>query len=454
MSKDLDRLCDFDSDRLCLRCGRPDDGVGLCDFVTVPQPPPLNLSRNSNIALVTVGVGRQADATLAITEPYMREYAARCAADFVKLDWPGHPAWPMSAKFGISSALDHYHCIAYVDSDVLLRPGCVNLFSQCKPWEMGVVDELPFHRQTPRFKIEDDHHEFRRRMGLPVVNLPWYFNAGVMVVPKSHRELLLPPKRPILKGFCSEQDHTNYRLLNSGLPYNLMDRRCNWMWWTGLDDAPPDAILHFAGLRTGRLKEIAKWAAKYPIPEGHGWAIDARHRDWLRAELLTGRHRRVLEIGSHMGYSTQAFLDALRAGTVDEVHLCEPNPTPELLALIADTPAVLHRCRSVELLTRDCRWDLVFLDGDHSARVVTKEAELLIGAKVPVVFAHDTNAAGRYPRCEGPSLLRAAFTAAGYRCTEDAEFRPGERTDRGMMLATVGYPIPRSANSRILSTTS
>ena len=430
-------LCDF-RDGICRRCGRRDDGEGLCDFLTVPQPPPLNLSRSSDIALVTVGVGPEADAMLVITEPYMREYAQRCGADFVKLDWPGHPAWPMSSKFAIARALDHYHCIAYVDADVLLRPGCVNLFAQCKPWEMGVVDHLDHHRQMPNLMAEANYLEFRRRMGLPFVDLPWYFNAGVMVVPKSHRELLLPPKTPMLRRFCSEQDHTNHRLLASGLPFKLMDRRCNWMWWTGLSDAPEDAVLHFAGLRMGRITEMKKWAAKYPLPQGHSWAIDARHRDWLRAELLTWRHRRVLEIGSHRGYSTQAFIDAMQAGAVDEVHLCEPSPTPELLAMIADRPGVtLHRERSVDLLRDDCRWDLVFVDGDHSVRTVTKEAELLIAARVPAVFAHDTASAGRYPRCEGPALLKDAFTAAGYHCTEDAEFRPGERTDRGMMLATV-----------------
>lgn len=435
MPCDLDRLCDFDSERVCRRCGKPDDGAGLCDFLTIPQPPALNLSRHSNIALVTVGAGAEAAAMLAITEPYMREYARLFCADFIKLDWRGHPAWPMSAKFGIAAALDHYHCIVYVDADVLLRPGCVNLFAQCKQWEMGVVDAFPFHRQRGT-TAEADHQWFRRRMGLPAVDLPWYFNAGVMVVPKSHREILLPPVIPMLSGFSCEQDYRNCRLLDSGLPYKLMDRRCNWLWWTGLEDAPRDAVLHFAGLRTGRLKEMAKWAANHPIPTG-SWGIDARHRDWLRAELLTGRYRRVLEIGSHKGYSTAAFLDALAAGMVDEVHLCEPSPTPELLELIKGKSGVtLHRERSLDLLGRDCRWDLVFLDGDHSARVVTKEAELLIAARVPAVFAHDTAAAGRYPRCEGPALLKALFTAAGYRCTEDAAFRPGERTDRGMLLAT------------------
>lgn len=408
------------------------------DFVTVPQPPRLNISRKSDIAVVTVGFGPEAEALLSVTEPYMREYATRLAADFVKLDWPGHPAWPMSSKFAIASALEHYHCIAYVDADVLLRPGCVNLFVQCKPWEMGVVDALPMHRQSPKSTAEVNHREFRRRMGFPAVNLPWYFNAGVMVVPKSHRELLLPPKGLILRGFCCEQDHTNCRLLESGMPYKLMDRRCNWLWWNGLDDAPQDAVLHFAGMHTGRLTELRKWAAKYPIPKGHWFAIDSRHRDWIRAELLTGRYRRVLEIGSHMGYSTTAFLDALEAGKVDEVHLCEPNPTPELLRLIDGKRGVtLHRERSIKLLANDCRWDLVFVDGDHSLRTVTKEAELLIAARVPAVFAHDTASSGRYPRCEGPAILRAEFTAAGYHCEEDAEFRLGERTDRGMMLATL-----------------
>jgi hypothetical protein len=69
------------------------------------------------------------------------------------------------------------------------------------------------------------------------------------------------------------------------------------------------------------------------------------------------------------------------------------------------------------------------------------EAELLIAAKVPAVFAHDTNCtqspyAADYIDYEGPQLFRAAFRAAGYQCVEDCELRPGERTDRGMLLST------------------
>src|SRR5262249_24540083 len=122
-----------------------------------------------------------------------------------------------------------------------LRPGCVDLFEMCGPTEMGVCDELANQRMNRQFGREKGYQEFRRRMGfMSVPHLPWMFNAGVMVVPRSHAGLLLPPVSPIVPHHCAEQDHTNARLLDSGLPYRLMDRRANWQNWTdhGFQAAP------------------------------------------------------------------------------------------------------------------------------------------------------------------------------------------------------------------------
>jgi len=250
--------------------------------VIVPPPPPLNLTPSNKIAVVTVGAGEEAGELLRVTETYMRAYAARHGADFVRLTWPGHPSWPMSCKFAVARALDYYERIAYVDADVLLRPGCVNLFEACAPDEFGACDELPWHRLYHKFGRERGYQEFRAKMGFPkVAHLPWMVNCGVMVVPRSHRELLMPPATPIPIHHCAEQDHTNARLLASGLPLRLIDRRCNWQNWTDHDflAAPKDAILHWSGAsrRRARAQEILALAPPLPPIFGIGMEKTGTH---------------------------------------------------------------------------------------------------------------------------------------------------------------------------------
>lgn len=238
----------------------------------IPQPPPLDLRPTRPRAVVTVVVGAEAEACHAAGERHLRAYAERVGADLVVLRWPGHPAWPMSAKFAVARTLDHYERIAYVDADVLLRPGCVDLFAMCAEGEFGFVDELAWQRAYPAFRREDRYQRFRAAMGFkPAAALPWYGNTGVMVVPESHRELLLSPDTPMPVEHCAEQDWIGARLLDSRLPYRLMDRRANWQNWTdpGFAAAPADAVLHWSGAgrdRRERARQIAEWAARHPLP--------------------------------------------------------------------------------------------------------------------------------------------------------------------------------------------
>jgi hypothetical protein len=247
---------------------RPPRPPGSPARLLIPQPPPLDLRPARPRAVVTVVVGAEAEACHAAGERHLRAYAARVDADLVVLRWPGHHAWPMSAKFAVGRTLDHYERIAFVDADTLLRPGCVNLFDQCAPDEFGFCDELPWQRALPAFRREPKYQAFRAAMGFaPVASLPWYANTGVMVVPRSHRELLLPPAEPMPVEHCAEQDWIGARLLDSRLPYRLMDRRANWQNWTdpGFAAAPPDAVLHWSGAgrdRRERARQIAEWAAR------------------------------------------------------------------------------------------------------------------------------------------------------------------------------------------------
>jgi hypothetical protein len=230
----------------------------------VPHPPVPDVKRVNRVAVVTVAVGEESKRCLAVSYPLMRTFADAVGADLHVSEWPGVAEWPMSCKFGIAGFAALYERILYVDADVILRPGCVNPLELCPAGRMGVVDELQHHRQQPKFGRERAYQQFRREMGFrSVPSLPWMFNAGVMVVPNTHAELLLPPAGPMPKGHCAEQDHTNARLLDSALPYVLMDRRCNWQNWTDWEwrAAPADAVLHWSGAGEGRRNRAAEMAA-------------------------------------------------------------------------------------------------------------------------------------------------------------------------------------------------
>lgn len=167
------------------------------------------------------------------------------------------------------------------------------------------------------------------------------------------------------------------------------------------------------------------------VQEPDAYAVDARHRDMIRDELMTGRYKRVLEIGCHDGYSTQAFIDALRVGKVEEVHLCDVAIRPKVRELVRGLAGVtVHERPSLGVLERE-RYDLVFVDGDHTGPNCEAEARLLLDAGTAAVFAHDSKGMSG----DGPPKLAALFRAAGYRCWEDAEQRPGERTHRGLFFA-------------------
>lgn len=239
-------------------------------LVVVPQPPPLALSSWSSRAVVTVVAGAEAEALHEVSGPLQRAYAERLGADYVVCRWPGHPDWPMSAKYGAARALDHYDRIAYVDADVLPRPGCVDLFAMCDPDEFGAVDELPYSRAHPEYGQERRYVGFRKRAGYAPLEVPWYLNAGVLVASREHQPFLLPPDHPLKPGHNEEQDALNARLHDATLAgtvkYRLLDRRSNWQSWCSAPDfadAPHDALLHFSGggeMRKWRLQGMQRRA--------------------------------------------------------------------------------------------------------------------------------------------------------------------------------------------------
>ncbi len=401
-------------------------------FVTVPQPPPISLTPKHSQALVTVSVGKHARDCLKITAPYMRDYAKRLNLDFVVLNWPGHPDWPMSCKFGIPRVFDYYERIAYVDADVLLRPGCVNLFDSCLPHEFGMVDELVWHQHYTDHKRIELYKRLRSVMEFPHVDhLPWMMNCGIMVVPQSHQSLLFPPQKPILVDPVAEQDHTNAMLLASGLPYRMLDRRCNWQWWSdqGFCHAPPDAILHWSGC-PDRIPPMREFADKHPS-ESITFS-QVKGPDWFNYTSLfdvqvevASQNAVFVEVGCWYGRSTLYLAHTIQesgksiklygvdtwAGTPNdpEQHgnygpLIERNGDPfdifqkNMKAGCAEELVTPIRMPSVEAAKQfdDESVDFCFIDADHTEKAVREDITVWLPKVRPggLLAGHDYHLPG------------------------------------------------------------
>ncbi len=263
--------------------------------IVIPSPPyDLNLTPTTDKALVTVVVGQLGEEMFSITKPYMERYAKRLGLDFVVLTWEGHYNFPMSAKFAIPRTLMYYKRIAYVDADVFLRTGCVNLFDSCNEDEVGIYDEGPFYLDKPIFaQREHELIAFRKEMGFPEVVLPWMLNCGIMVIPRYAAEFFPTPTQPIKVHHCAEQDWFNSTLLQAYLSgkvkIRLIDRRYNWEHWTDQEcrRAPKEAVLHCSGdAHDNKINILTSLAIKNPVDKIYVIASSQRSGSTWLCETL------------------------------------------------------------------------------------------------------------------------------------------------------------------------
>lgn len=159
-------------------------------------------------------------------------------------------------------------------------------------------------------------------------------------------------------------------------------------------------------------------------------AMDLRHVRMLHQAILTAKPRIAAEIGSYKGHSTVAFLEA----PLEEFHIFEPYPTPELIALIAGRQNVhLH---TAPIWQSPLRPDFVFIDGDHDLPALADLA-FCLARGVRTIAMHDTRgfSTGLTPfGSEAAANLLSAMPDRLWQ--EDSLLREGEWTHRGLGVST------------------
>ncbi len=132
----------------------------------------------------------------------MAGYASRIGADFVSLHRQAEN--PYLEKLRLGDYLGLYERILFLDTDVIVRPDCPDLF-QLVPADCFGAWIASDH--SPRFDREIE--QLQQHLG----NLGWQktcFNSGVMVVPRQHREAFAPVNASYHEPF--DQGLLNYRV--------------------------------------------------------------------------------------------------------------------------------------------------------------------------------------------------------------------------------------------------
>lgn len=203
-------------------------------------------------AVVTINIGTKFKRMGELTIPTMRDYAKKIGAEFVEINDANlsinasqfSAYW---AKFQLYELLNKYDRIIYLDLDVIVRPHCPDLFS--------IVDEAEFAAL-----YESDYSIAKELLLLEIEEflgsnpkIDWqddYFNVGVMVLSKTHKEAFNFYANAAGGNRFPEQTLINYNIKKLNYKVHHLPPIFNHMGFLTIDNNKrgESNIIHYAGV--------------------------------------------------------------------------------------------------------------------------------------------------------------------------------------------------------------
>lgn len=227
----------------------------------------------SNRAVVTMCRGEEFEKLAELTHPTIKAYADKIDADFVVIrDKKISTKFFHYEKFQIYDLFKDYSRIIYLDTDLIIRPDCPNLFDIVPEYFLGAFNEGEFNDLLP--VVRDACMKYK-------VNIPKWdrqsYNTGVMVLSRLHRPLFKKPEQEfdIYAGRYShfEQPYITLQIVTSGCYVKNLDYKFNRMslmdQLTG-DHRLSSYIVHYASaadlnVRMDLIKaDLASWQETAP----------------------------------------------------------------------------------------------------------------------------------------------------------------------------------------------
>lgn len=175
-------------------------------------------------------------------------------------------------------------------------------------------------------------------------------------------------------------------------------------------------------------------------PDGSPFHMDDHHVSILHDIAMALPQGAVIaEIGSRNGYSTAAFLEALKLRPDLKLHIIEIEQTRILQELIIKSGVrdriVQHDYPSDQSLEYA---DLVLIDGNHTIPGALTDLTRALVMGCDAIVLHDTQTEWKteIEGCEGSALAGRLLRDSPQRlCWEDSELREGQLTERGLLVS-------------------
>lgn len=194
-------------------------------------------------AIVTIAMGDVYERIAKISHPSIKVYADRIGADFIVINRRSISSTsPHFEKFQIYYLLNKYNRILFIDTDIIIRKDCPNLFEEVPEDELGAFNEGSFADRAGA--MEMIMHQYGHKVD-------WdgkYYNTGVMVISRCHKFLFKKPEIEISNFY--EQSYINLLIQAQKIKMNDLDYKFNRM--TVLDQYTGEHrltsyIVHYAG---------------------------------------------------------------------------------------------------------------------------------------------------------------------------------------------------------------
>jgi lipopolysaccharide biosynthesis glycosyltransferase len=219
-------------------------------------------------AVVVIGIGRDnlLDLCLETVERYCKKYSlALEVIREVKYGYKNSPNYHYInfEKNQVYEYFDKYERILRLDSDVLITNECPNIFEEMPNDKFcAVPEDIGPRKLDRRNQIATAAKSFGSLM-----DCGRYFNSGVVLASKEHREIFNIQNIDITKynlGPFKEQTLLNYNVCRDNIPTHWMTHKYNHMsMFDG--DVRDSFIIHYAGAQAGKedkMRNDLKWIIK------------------------------------------------------------------------------------------------------------------------------------------------------------------------------------------------
>lgn len=395
----------------------------------------------SNI-LVLTGCDRAMDEIGSLTAGNHRAYALRHGYQFERFtDYPSdvHPSWQKLLL--VKERLKNYDAILWLDADTIITNPTQSLCDivgdrkgliVSKDWTEPLPEDEIKHFSLGNFVVTNDAGT-HKLLELAAMRTEWA-NCALweqQAIQEEYREneaireWVHILRRRALNAVPATPSTT------SSEPWEERDFLCHMTFIPNAERAAMFWQKDLTGVRT--------LVPDLPAHHEQVMCADIRHIACIAEVMNCGLVRSALEIGVWTGAMTSGFFPALRCGALARLVCCDIQFQQAFRDVVSAMPCIEldERNSHVVLSTRGSEFDCVIVDGCHELDCVREEVRLLLRHMPDIIIAHDITATlCGFGWCEGAMYLHNALQSAGYICQIDCRRRDGEKTERGLLLAS------------------